>query len=123
MSNETKRDVFQHIAKYARDMRIFDSERMESKEEVEGEYQEYLGDYATAIPDDLPIVPQVVSDEIKKAYGKYSLYDELNWAVQDSIPEPGVGAWIYDNEDLFAEAWSRGLWIVEETGEAMSHEN
>lgn len=109
MDNETKRDVFEELAdKWAG----LDDER----------YEQYLKQYADALPDDLPTILECVSKEIKAGYGKYSLLDELAWANQDALPSSKVSEWINDNETIFAEAWSRGLWIVEETGEVTGYD-
>ena len=121
MSNETKRDVFEQLLNAHQNLISKDNEIHDENYHVNITTPLNIV-YDNALPDDLPVVLQVVSDEIKGAHGKYSLYDELNWAVQDSIPGLGVGTWIYDNEDLFAEAWSRGLWIVEETGEVTGYD-
>ena len=81
----------------------------------------YAQRYDNALPDDLPRIPKSVSEHIRQDYGKTTLFDELAWAFQDSFDNSKVSEWITNNEDIFAEAWSRGLWIVEETGEAMSY--
>ena len=83
----------------------------------------FMAEYEKALPDDLPTILECVSKEIKAGYGKYSLLDELAWANQDALPSSKVSEWINDNESLFAEAWSRGLWVVEETGEVTSYDD
>ena len=110
MSSETKQDVFNAAA---------------------GELNEFLGTadaggyyqrYNNALPDDLPTIPLAVSEHIRQNYGKTTLFDELAWAFQDSFDNNEVNEWITNNEDIFGEAWCRGLWIVEETGEVTGYD-
>lgn len=81
----------------------------------------YAQRYDNALPDDLPHIPKAVGECIRQDYGENTLFDELALAFQDGFDSIKVNEWIINNEDIFAEAWSRGLWIVEETGEAMSY--
>ena len=122
MSNETKRDVFEVLlGEFADACIALDGEGI--GEELNNEdKQAYMKDYDIALPDDLPTILECVSKEIKDGYGKNSLLDELVWANQDALPSSKVSEWINDNETLFAEAWSRGLWIVEETGEVTGYD-
>lgn len=108
MSNETKRDVFEEFAN-------------DCANECDGPsdetYNQYMQRYDTALPDDLPVIPKCVSEELRSEYGKNSLLDELVWASQDALPSSEISEWINSNEAIFGEAWSRGLWKVKETGE------
>ena len=113
MSNETKQDVVEAILLAKDTDTIWDSSTV----------RYYLNRYDAALPDDLPTILECVSKEIKNEYGKNSLLDELAWANQDALPSSKVSEWINDNETLFAEAWSRGLWVVEETGEVTSYDD
>ena len=117
MSNETKRDVFDDLLD-AYD----DAVAVPGALHPTGELLDYDSRYAAALPDDIPTIPKRVSKEIRDAYGKSSLLDELVWANRDALPSSKVSAWINDHENLFAEAWSRGLWIVDETGEVTGYD-
>lgn len=126
MSNETKRDVLERALDEWYDLvyKIGDQgEEAYGYSEFDVTISKYEKDYDTALPDDLPTIIECVSKEIKGSYGNNSLLDGLTWAIQDALPSSEVSDWINNNEPIFAEAWSRGLWIVEETGEAMSYDN
>lgn len=120
MNNETKRDVFDDALRAL-------EEFGEQGSSWEMAYDDLSARYSAAsdaaLPDDLPAIPKCISEEIRDAYGKSSLLDELAWAIQDALPSSKVSEWINDNEDLFAEAWSRGIWVVEETGEVTSYDD
>ncbi|MBF4176011.1 hypothetical protein LacP0543_14640 [Lactobacillus paracasei subsp. tolerans] len=123
MSNETKQDVFDEV-RYK--FRNFKNEHRHGMHVSPDSVDHYLSDalkrYYAALPDDLPVIPECVSKEIRDSYGKNSLLDELAWANQDALPSSEVSKWINNNESIFAEAWSRGLWIVEETGKVTSYD-
>lgn len=119
MSNETKRDVFTRVNKFARELRVYDSERMESKEEIDRDYQEDMSAYDAALPDDLPVIPEAVGDVIVKMKRKeFSLSGAMSYAAVVSL-----SAWMtFENENTFALAWVLGVWRVEETGEIVKLE-
>ena len=122
MTIETKRDVFEGLlGEFAYACIALDGEGI-GEELTNEDKQAYLKDYDDALPDDLPTIPAIVSHEIKHNYGKFALVDVLFWANQDSLSSEQASSWITSNEDLFAEAWSRGLWKLEETGEVMSYD-
>ncbi|ATN93881.1 hypothetical protein HWB35_gp20 [Lactobacillus phage LJ] len=85
------------------------------------ERYQYLSEYDTALPDDLPTIPLAVSEEIKGSYGSLSLRDELDTADSTS-DDPSVIDYIENSESVFAEAWCRGMWIVKETGEVTGYD-
>ena len=121
MSNETKRDVFGQL------LNAYQNLMMKDIEIPDGSYRANITTpwnivYDAALPDDIPTIPKCVSKEIKDVHGKYSLLDELAWAWEDALPSSEVSEWINDNETLFAEAWSLGLWVVEESGEIVKLE-
>ncbi|MBZ3797373.1 hypothetical protein [Lacticaseibacillus paracasei] len=115
MSNETKRDVFEAVWNRLAGYQVF----------FNGWPRETLYDYkkryAAALPDDLPTIPLAVSEEIKGSYGSLSLRDELE-SVDSTSDDFSVVDYIENSESVFAEAWSRGLWIVEETGEVTGYD-
>lgn len=108
MSNETKRNVFEEFAdKWAG----LDDER----------YEQYLKQYDAALPDDLPVIPEAVGNQIVEDQGEH-LSDELHWADQGALGDRKLSNWIADNENTFALAWVLGVWSVEETGEIVQLE-
>ncbi|MDT8951298.1 hypothetical protein [Lacticaseibacillus paracasei] len=121
MSNETKRNVLEKLTECYAEVSDAYTDETGSPYYCDDE-PNYLDEYATALPDDLPTILECVSKEIKDGYGKNSLLDELVWANQDALPSSKVSEWINDNETLFAEAWSRGLWVVKETGEVTGYD-
>lgn len=122
MSNETKRDVFEKLAECYAEVSDAYTNETGSPYYCDDE-PNYLEDYGTALPDDLPTIPLAVSEQIRQDYGKTTLFDELAWAFQDSFDSSEVNEWVNNNEDIFAEAWSRGLWIVKETGEVTGYDD
>lgn len=106
MSNETKRDVFEEFAdKWAG----LDDER----------YEQYLKQYDTALPDDMPVIPKEVGDVIVKLkHKRFSLSGAMSYAAVVSL-SPWMTS---ENEDTFARAWVLGVWRVEETGEIVKLE-
>lgn len=86
--------------------------------------REYIRQWESALPDDLPTIPHAVSDYLKKAKapGKWGLLDVF-WHLGDNISAMGVDGlydwqrWMVDNQDAVSLAWLYGVWIVEETGE------
>ncbi|MFR0563394.1 hypothetical protein [Lacticaseibacillus paracasei] len=124
MSNETKRDVFNEVLdEWQVDETMPDANwKYPDFKLVRIKEERFKDRYDAALPDDLPVVSKCVSEEIRDVYGKNSLLDELAWANQDALPSSEVSKWINNNESIFAEAWSRGLWIVEETGKVTSYD-
>lgn len=122
MSNETKQDVFDEVRYKFRNFKNEHRHGIVSPDSVDHYLSDALKRYYAALPDDLPVIPKYVSEEIRGDYGKNSLLDELAWAIQDALPSSEVSEWIDSNEDIFAEAWSRGLWVVAETGEVTGYE-
>lgn len=106
MSNETKRDVVEAILLAKDTDTIWDSSTV----------RYYLNRYDAALPDDLPTIPFVVSEEIKGSHDSLSLRDELE-SVDSTSDDFLVVDYIENSESVFAEAWIRGLWIVDENGE------
>ncbi|KAB1966180.1 hypothetical protein [Lacticaseibacillus paracasei] len=122
MNYETKRDVLEKLTECYAEVSDAYTDETGSPYYCDDE-QNYLSEYDAALPDDLPTILECVSKEIKDGYGKNSLLDELAWANRDALPSSKVSEWINDNETLFAEAWSRGLWVVKETGEVTGYDD
>ena len=74
-----------------------------------------------ALPDNLPVIPKAVGNQIVEDQGEH-LSDELHWAAQGALGDRKLSNWISDNENTFALAWVLGVWIVEETGEIVKLE-
>ena len=108
MSNETKRDVFEEFAdKWAG----LDDAR----------YEQYLKQYDTALPDDLPVIPKVVGEILQSAHGQTNLFGVLDTARNGhKVSEPLT--WIIANQNTFARAWVLGVWCIEETGKIVKLE-
>ena len=115
MSNETKRDVFEAVWNRLAGYQVF----------FNGWPRETLYDYKkrydTALPDDLPTIPLAVSEEIKGSHDSLSLRDELE-SVDSTSDDFSVVDYIENSASVFAEAWSRGMWRVEETGEVTGYD-
>ncbi|EPC51919.1 hypothetical protein ACVXZW_14470 [Lacticaseibacillus paracasei] len=104
MSNETKRDVL----KKALDFLVMSG--IERSTNYDMERYQYLSEYDAALPDDLPVIPEDVSEWLTWCKRKHhSLKDALDGETRVS-------------EDVFALAWVLGVWRVEETGEIVKLE-
>jgi len=119
MSNETKRDVLK------RALNFFVATGLVRNINYGLERYQYLSEYDAALPDDLPVIPQAVSEYIKwgKEHGE-SLYSmiadypaHLSYEVEQFVMD-----WMPDHSDTFARAWVLGVWRVEETGEIVKLE-
>ncbi|RND86965.1 hypothetical protein FAM18172_01161 [Lacticaseibacillus paracasei] len=127
MSNETKRDVL----KKALDFLVMSG--IERSTNYDMERYQYLSEYDSALPDDLPVIPEAQSDWIKQC--KANDYS-LSFALSDEITPIEVaktfrvlGGYTDKNKDkwlklqnTFARAWLLGVWRVEETGEIVKLE-
>ena len=108
MSNETKRDVFEVALNHATKTGWID-------------YGQLLDRYNAALPDDMPVIPEVVGEILQSAYGQTDLLDVLDTARNGhKVSEPL--AWIIANQNTFATAWALGAWRAEETGEIVKLE-
>lgn len=121
MNHETKRDVFEDLVEELADAYIaLDGEGI-GEELTNEDKQAYLKDYDNALPDDLPVIPEAVGNQIVEDQGEH-LSDELHWAAQGALGDRKLSNWIADNENTFARAWVLGVWRVEETGEIVKLE-
>lgn len=115
MSNETKRDVFEVAMNHATKSGWID-------------YSEMMSRYDAALPDDLPVIPEAVSEYIKwgEAFGipMYMMFSFKFVRSQEfSKFTDEVEDWIISNSNDFAIAWLLGVWEVEETGEIVKLED
>ena len=115
--NETKRDVFDDAA--------FNIET--SSPDGPKFADELRQRYDIALPDNLPVIPESVSDLLvaqKQHYRPLSNVlgpvHELGVMRQQSS-NPSLN-WVANNENEFARAWVLGAWKVEETGEVVKLE-
>lgn len=112
MSNETKRDVLKKALDF------FVMTGLVRGINYDFDRFHYLSEYDAALPDDLPVIPEAVSEYIK-------VCKKHDWNLTDSLMNMSLQV-IYDTEligdDTFALAWLLGVWRVEETGEIVKLE-
>lgn len=121
MSNETKRDVFVNLAEDVKINDSFDEEYPKSREDIEKEYKENIHNYDAALPDDLPVIPEVVGEILRSSHGQDDLLGVLEIAKNGRKVSKPL-AWILSNQNTIARAWLIGVWCVEETGEIVKFE-
>ncbi|MBU7497302.1 DUF1642 domain-containing protein [Lactiplantibacillus pentosus] len=107
MKNETKRDVFEKA------LREWDNlvhscglqgEEAHGGCEFDPILIKYRKDYDAALPDDLPVIPQVWADTIERFKANHYGLDEIltEWD------------WNYDEQELIARAWLDGYTVEED---------
>lgn len=110
MSNETKWDVFEDLVEELADAYIALNGEGIGEDLTNEDKQAYLKDYDEALPDNLPVIPEDVSEWLTWCKrSNHSLKDGLDGETRVS-------------EDVFALAWLLGIWRVEETGEIVKLE-
>lgn len=122
---ETKRDVFEAVWDRLAGYQVF----------FNGWPRETLYDYKkrydTALPDDLPVIPELISKYLimrKRDRGDLvQALDEGTSFLLDGTQWESVQDWFWfsdvkDRVDTFARAWVLGVWSVEETGEIVKLE-
>ncbi|MEY4714746.1 hypothetical protein [Lacticaseibacillus paracasei] len=132
MSNETKREVFEDLVEELANAYIaLDGEGI-GDDLTNEDKQAYLKDYDNALPDDLPVIPQAVSEWIKEC--KHRNVTLANTLCMEMRPE-SVRGWMafkdgeiangfddagyHRKQEIMAKAWVLGVWRVEETGEVV----
>lgn len=121
MSNETKRNIFNNLLEELADANIaLDGEGI-GFELTNEDKQVYLKDYDAALPDDLPVIPEVVGEILQSAHGQTDLLGVLDTARNGHKVIYPL-AWIIANQNTFARAWVLGVWRVEGTGEFVKAE-
>lgn len=116
MKNETKQFVFEVALNHATKTGWLD-------------YEQMMNRYDDALVYDLPLLPKVVSEYLRKAKAphKWGLLDVF-WHIGDGISAMGIDGlygyerWIVDNQNTFARAWLLGVWKVQETGKIVKLE-
>ena len=134
MSNETKRDVFERALDEWYDL-IFkvggQGEEAYGYCEFDGTISKYEKDYDAALPDDLPVITELISKYLimrKRDRGDLvQALDEGTSFLLDGTQWESVQDWFWfsdvkDSVDTFARAWVLGVWRVEETGEVVKLE-
>lgn len=120
MSNETKRYVFEAVWNRLAGYQVFFNGW--PREAID----EYKKRYDAALPDDLPVIPEAVSEYIEKLREYHRDLVDVFGMVRDlgiTRTEPnGVLIWVAHNTDTFARAWVLGVWRVDETGEIVKLE-
>lgn len=116
MSNETKRDVFEKVLNEWDDLVHkcgLQGEEAYGYCEFDVTLSKYEKDYATALPDNLPVIPKAVSEYIQwgKSYD-IQLYMMYNFKFIHSQGfkklTDDVESWIISSSDTFARAWLDG---------------
>lgn len=116
MSNETKQDVFEKALNEWDDLVHrcgLQGEESHGGCEFDKILIKYKKDYNAALPDDLPIIPKVVSEYIQwgKSYD-IQLYMMYNFKFIHSQGfkklTDDVESWIISSSDTFARAWLDG---------------
>lgn len=132
MSNETKRDVFDEMKwELIRNLAntIDQNGGLRPLEDATKVGGNYATRYASALVDDLPVIPKAVGEYIKR--WKADLLTEPLFVIFltiqhnmniDNPPDFEAENWIVDHGDTFARAWVLGVWRVEETGEIVKLE-
>ncbi|OPH01555.1 hypothetical protein [Lacticaseibacillus paracasei] len=129
---ETKRDVFERALTEWYDL-VFDvgaqGEEAYGYCEFDGTISKYEKDYDDALPDDLPVIPELIGKYLKMwkhDYGDLSqAFDGGTSECLDGTKWESVQDWFnyaQDSFDTFARAWLLGVWRVEETGEIVKLE-
>lgn len=114
---ETKRDVLEKLAEcYAEVSDAYTSET--GSPYYCGDEPNYLEEYGTSLPDNLPVTKAVGDVIVKLKHKKFSLSGAMSYAAVVSL-----SPWMtFEHEDTFALAWVLGVWRVEETGEVVKLE-
>ena len=129
MTIETKRDVFEDLVEELANAYIaLDGEGI-GEDLTNEDKQAYLKDYDAALPDDLPVIPELIGKYLKMWKHDHGdllqAFDEGTSASLDGTKWESVQDWFSDAKysyETFARAWVLGVWRVEETGEIVKLE-
>lgn len=123
-NNETKRDVVDDLLCAYDDAIAVPGALRPTKQLLN-----YNARYDAALPDDLPVIPEVTGKFIKamKANGDSLFASESTVLLMyylDLIPFDAlkITKWIDEHQNTIARAWLLGVWRVEETGEIVKLE-
>ncbi|WP_204123299.1 hypothetical protein [Lacticaseibacillus mingshuiensis] len=114
MSDETKWDVFEELQDAYDDAKSSNGNLHPTQELLD-----YDDRYASALPDDLPVIPEAVGDDITYAKANGMSIGDVLWRCGEGgmFDCDEVESWINDHSDTFATAWVLVVWRVEETDE------
>lgn len=128
MSDETKQDVVDELTDALYDLDI-------DKKIADKLHDEYRSRYEAALPDDLPVIPEAISDAIKFYWTTYGSGKGLTDLLFDLVEPWRIGVdkvvsaihedlrkYYLLHSDVIARAWVLGVWRVEETGEVVKLE-
>ena len=124
---ETKRDVLEKLAECYAEVSDAYTNETGSPYYCDDE-PNYLDEYDTALPDDLPVITELISKYLimrKRDRGDLvQALDEGTSFLLDGTQWESVQDWFWfsdvkDRVDTFARAWVLGVWRVEETGEVV----
>jgi len=118
MNNETKQDVFDDALRALEEFGEQGSSWEMAYDDLSARYDVASDE---ALPDGMPVIPEVVGEMLRSAYGKTNLLGILNTA-KNGYKISNTLAWIIDNQDIFARAWLLGAWRVEKIGEIVKLE-
>ena len=119
MTVETKRDVFEDALRALEEFGEQGSSWEMAYDDLSARYDAASDD---ALPDDLPVIPEDVSEYIKR--WKDDLLTEPLFTIfltiqhninTDNPPDLEAENWIIDHSDTFTRAWVLGVWRVEGT--------
>ena len=125
MSEKTKEDVFEELLESYAEVSDAYTDAV-GQEYYAEEDPDYRKQFADALPYDLPVLPEVVGDYIKR--WKADLLTEPLFVIFltiqhnmniDNPPNFKAENWIIDHGDTFARAWLLEVWKVEETGKVV----
>lgn len=118
MSDDTKRDVLEKLIECYAEVSDAYTEETGSPYYCDDE-PDYIDEYDTALPDDLPVIRQVASDHIKQQKKvNRDLYESLHvMLMSEELADE-----LEFNSEEYAKAWVLGAWRVEETGEIVKLE-
>ncbi len=119
MRYETKQDVFEDAVNKLED--VLPDTALFGNEYIADLVGEIRARYDAALPDDLPVIPEVVGEILQSAHGQTDLLGVLDTARNGHKVIYPL-AWIIANQNTFARAWVLGVWRVEETGEIVKLE-
>ncbi|MBF4176010.1 hypothetical protein LacP0543_14635 [Lactobacillus paracasei subsp. tolerans] len=128
MTSETKRDVLEKLTECYAEVSDAYTNETGSPYYCDDE-PNYLDEYEAALPDDLPVLPELIGKYLKMwkhDHGDlFQAFDEGTSASLDGTKWESVQDWFSDAKDsfdTFALAWLLGVWRVEETGEIVKLE-
>jgi len=85
--------------------------------------EQWRARYDAALPDDLPVIPEAVSDYISKSNAKGMTISDVFWRCVFDHGELENWVGVNEHDEIVARAWVLGVWRVEETGEIVKLED